>query len=308
MSKRKTTKHSNPRYLISRDGVEVGYYPGFTSVEAIKRAKMHYGAGKYSAEKVDSSMYVGRGAERTQARERRERQEAHHAERMEMAKGRRNGTHIHAEKIDHLDVAKVHNPEIDHATAHTIYHNANSTGLGFAIGDEYEDIGEAAVNAGWRVLKRYDISLLHAADSAGNEFLVGGDGMGQGAWVIGLPPYEVETNEFENPDNKQDRAAYRELLQKYSYKTDIPTFSYFLRDVKTADADYRRITGNQSPPTLRMFGVDPGPGSTTAETIAMIKARYYHIKNTEGIYAALADVSKIVDSLIVDANAAESDF
>lgn len=90
MSKRKSTKQSNPRYLISRDGVEVGYYPGFTSVEAIKRAKMHYGAGKYTAEKVDPSMYLGRGAERTQARERRERQEAHHAERMEMAKGRRN--------------------------------------------------------------------------------------------------------------------------------------------------------------------------------------------------------------------------
>lgn len=90
MSKRKTTKQSNPRYLIFRDGVEVGYYPGFTSVEAIKRAKMHYGAGKYTAEKVDAQMYVGRGAERTQARERRERQEAHYAERMGMAKGRRN--------------------------------------------------------------------------------------------------------------------------------------------------------------------------------------------------------------------------
>lgn len=176
MSKRTTTRQSNPRYLISRDGVEVGYYPGFTSVEAIKRAKIHYGAGKYTAEKVDSSMYLGRGAERTQARERRERQEARHAERMEMAKRRnsgkektyitknqlmeiifsknldvhpytlgkypykvqwkfrdgkifaiefpdktvlidtkhllhKNGTHIHAEKIDHLDVAKVHNPE-----------------------------------------------------------------------------------------------------------------------------------------------------------------------------------------------------
>lgn len=85
-----TNRKSNPRYLISRDGVEVGYYPGFTSVEAIKRAKMHYGAGKYAAEKVDAQMYLGRGAERTQARERRERQEAHHAERMEMAKGRRN--------------------------------------------------------------------------------------------------------------------------------------------------------------------------------------------------------------------------
>ena len=89
-----TNRKSNPRYLISRDGVEVGYYPGFTSVEAIKRAKIHYGAGKYTAEKVDSSMYLGRGAERTQARERRERQEAHHAERMEMAKGRNPGMDV----------------------------------------------------------------------------------------------------------------------------------------------------------------------------------------------------------------------
>ena len=94
MAKRKTTKQSNPRYLISRDGVEVGYYPGFTSVEAIKRAKMHYGAGKYTAEKVDSAMYLGRGAERTQARERRERQEAHHAERIKMATRRNSGMDV----------------------------------------------------------------------------------------------------------------------------------------------------------------------------------------------------------------------
>jgi hypothetical protein len=110
MGKRKTTRQLNPRYLISRDGVEVGYYPGFTSVEAIKRAKMHYGRGEYTAEKVDAQMYHGRGAERTQARERRERQEAHHAERMEMAKAAAMVRMIHAKMIDHLDVSSVHNP------------------------------------------------------------------------------------------------------------------------------------------------------------------------------------------------------
>lgn len=191
MSKRTTTRQSNPRYLISRDGVEVGYYPGFTSVEAIKRAKIHYGAGKYTAEKVDSSMYLGRGAERTQARERRERQEARHAERMEMAKRRnsgkektyitknqlmeiifsknldvhpytlgkypykvqwkfrdgkifaiefpdktvlidtkhllhKNGTHIHAENIDHLDVSRVHNPSNSDEFVAVSYFNRNA--------------------------------------------------------------------------------------------------------------------------------------------------------------------------------------
>lgn len=109
--KRKTTRRSNPRYLISRDGVEVGIYPGFTSVEAVKRAKAQYGRGKYTAEKISSEMYLGRGGEEIAARERLERQRQQRAERLtKQSERKRNGTHIHAEMIDHLDVAKVHNP------------------------------------------------------------------------------------------------------------------------------------------------------------------------------------------------------
>jgi len=87
--KRKMARRSNPRYLISRDGVEVGIYPGFTSVEAVKRAKAQYGAGKYVAEKVSSDMYLGRGGEDIAARERIERQRQYHAERLETARKRK---------------------------------------------------------------------------------------------------------------------------------------------------------------------------------------------------------------------------
>lgn len=120
MSKRTTTRQSNPRYLISRDGIEVGFYPGLTSVEAIKRAKMHYGAGKYTAEKVDSSMYLGRSAKRTEAQQRRERQEAHHAERMEMAKRRNSG----------MDVANIIYQQLGGA------HFAQMTGAKNFLGDK----------------------------------------------------------------------------------------------------------------------------------------------------------------------------
>lgn len=80
--RRKTTRKANPRYLISRDGVEVGIYPGFTSVEAVKHAKTQYGRGKYTAQKISSDMYLGRGGESIAARERLERQRQQHAERM----------------------------------------------------------------------------------------------------------------------------------------------------------------------------------------------------------------------------------
>lgn len=120
MSKRTTTRQSNPRYLISRDGIEVGFYPGLTSVEAIKRAKMHYGAGKYTAEKVDSSMYLGRSAKRTEAQQRRERQEARHAERMEMAKRRNSG----------MDVANIIYQQLGGA------HFAQMTGAKNFLGDK----------------------------------------------------------------------------------------------------------------------------------------------------------------------------
>lgn len=170
-TKRPTAKRANPRYLISRDGVEVGIYPGFTSVEAVKRAKAQYGRGKYTAEKISADMYLGRGGEDSEAAERLQRQQDYRAHRLSKAKRnprklatkeelmriimnqkldvhpyprgkypytvdwkfrdgkifaiefpdrtalvdsqylrRRNGTHIHAENIDHLDVSRVHNP------------------------------------------------------------------------------------------------------------------------------------------------------------------------------------------------------
>lgn len=168
---RTRAKRTNPRYLISRDGVELGIYPGFTSVEAVKRAKAQYGRGTYTAEKIGADMYLGRGGEDIAASERLERQQEYRAHRLSKAKRnprnlatkeemmriimsrkldvhpyprgkypytvdwkfrdgkifaiefpdrtalvdsqylpRRNGTHIHAENIDHLDVSKVHNP------------------------------------------------------------------------------------------------------------------------------------------------------------------------------------------------------
>lgn len=276
--KRKTTaRRSNPRYLIARDGVEVGIYPGFTSVEAVKRAKAQYGRGKYTAEKLSADMYLGRGGEEIAARERLERQRQQRAERLATPSGRkRNGTHIHAEVIDHLDVARVHNPSkytdlyldensrrgkgmgltpatflnytlkgkakqysstylralihdlktrsdviadqshkggvayyriiqnssrrnpmIDHDEAMTLYHIANLQGHGFAIGEENEDIAHATQAQGWTVLHRYDASLLHAADASGDQFLVGGDGIGKGAWVISLPIVIPEPEEYE---------------------------------------------------------------------------------------------------------------
>lgn len=79
---RTRAKRANPRYLISRDGVEVGIYPGFTSVEAVKRAKAQYGQGKYTAEKISADLYLGRGGEEIAARERRQRREEYRAERL----------------------------------------------------------------------------------------------------------------------------------------------------------------------------------------------------------------------------------
>jgi len=79
---RTRAKRANPRYLILRDGVEVGIYPGFTSVEAVKRAKAQYGRGKYAAEKISSDMYIGRGGEDIAARERLQRRAEYRAERL----------------------------------------------------------------------------------------------------------------------------------------------------------------------------------------------------------------------------------
>lgn len=172
--KRPTAQRANPRYLITRDGVEVGIYPGLISADAVKRAKAQHGSGKYTAKKIGADMYLG-DSEKSATAERSERQReynAYRAHRLSKAKRnprnlatkeemmriimsrkldvhpyprgkypytvewkfrdgtifaiefpdrtalvdsqylqRRNGTHIHAENIDHLDVSRVHNPE-----------------------------------------------------------------------------------------------------------------------------------------------------------------------------------------------------
>ena len=60
----------NPRYLVSRDGVEVGIFPGFNALMAINAARKIYGAGKYSSVKTGAAMSLGRGALETERRER----------------------------------------------------------------------------------------------------------------------------------------------------------------------------------------------------------------------------------------------
>lgn len=66
-------KVHNPRYLVSRDGEEVGIFPGYNALMAINAARKIYGAGKYSSTKTGEAMYLGRGALETERREREER-------------------------------------------------------------------------------------------------------------------------------------------------------------------------------------------------------------------------------------------
>jgi hypothetical protein len=80
----------NPRYLVTRDGVEVGIYPAYNGVEAQKKARKHYGEGKYKVLKIDEAMYLGRGAAETAARERAERRRTKAAESTRTVKRRRN--------------------------------------------------------------------------------------------------------------------------------------------------------------------------------------------------------------------------
>jgi hypothetical protein len=63
----------NPRYLVSRDGEEVGIFPGYNALMAINAARKIYGPGKYSSTKTGEAMYLGRGALETERREREER-------------------------------------------------------------------------------------------------------------------------------------------------------------------------------------------------------------------------------------------
>lgn len=117
---RGTTRRANPRYRVILDGYDWASIPAFNKVEAVKRAKEIYPdkKGKWTAELVDEEMYKNmRGGADYEAKIRLERKKARAAERAtappSRARARRNGTHIHADMIDHLDVAKVHNPEIN---------------------------------------------------------------------------------------------------------------------------------------------------------------------------------------------------
>lgn len=104
-------KKQNPRYLVSLDGYDLATVPAFTKVEAVKRAKQIYPGrrGTWTAVQVEDQLYGRmRGGAETEARMRLERKRAAAAARA--MKPKRNGTHIHAETVGHLDVAKVHNP------------------------------------------------------------------------------------------------------------------------------------------------------------------------------------------------------
>lgn len=74
----------NPRYLVSRDGNEVGIFPGFNALMAINAARKIYGPGKYSSVKTGEAMFLGRGA--LQAEERFREETAARAARKAAAK------------------------------------------------------------------------------------------------------------------------------------------------------------------------------------------------------------------------------
>ena len=158
------SKKRNPRYLITTgEGDELGIFPAFNGVEAVKRARQIYpGRKKLTAKKVDERMYLGN--DRAKQIEDRERM----ARKIERAASRKR------------------NPLAEADAAH-LYHELNEAGQGFAIGEDFDDIGTAAAASGWHVVHRYTISLLLAEDPAGRQFLVGGDGQGRGPWAVSIP-------------------------------------------------------------------------------------------------------------------------
>jgi hypothetical protein len=157
-----TTKKRNPRYVATDEsGYELAFIPAFNAAEALKIAKKRYPGRKLKITKVDEQMYIGRGAKELEAKERQLR-------RIARAGSRKR------------------NPLGD-ADAANLYHELNQAGQGFAIGEDYDDIGTASAASGWHVVHRYTISLLLAEDPAGRQFLVGGDGQGRGPWAVSVP-------------------------------------------------------------------------------------------------------------------------
>jgi len=162
MRKTTTTKKRNPRYVATDEsGYELAFIPAFNAAEALKIAKKRYPGRKLKITKVDEQMYIGRGAKEMETKERQLR-------RIARAGSRKR------------------NPLGDADAAH-LYHELNEAGQGFAIGEDYDDIGTASAASGWHVVHRYTISLLLAEDPAGRQFLVGGDGQGRGPWAVSVP-------------------------------------------------------------------------------------------------------------------------
>jgi hypothetical protein len=180
-------KKRNPRYLITTgEGDELGIFPAFNAVEAIKRARQIYpGRKKLSAKKVDERMYLGN--DRAKQIEDRERM----ARKIERAASRKR------------------NPLAEADAAH-LYHEMNEAGQGFAIGEDYDDIGTAAAASGWHVVHRYEISLLLAEDPAGRQFLVGGDGQGRGPWAVSIP----QQTTYRNPRRAVSRTVTRRAVAR----------------------------------------------------------------------------------------------
>lgn len=176
-------KKRNPRYLITTgEGDELGIFPAFNGVEAVKRAKQIYpGRKKLTAKKVDERMYIGN--DRAKQIEDRERM----ARKLERAASRKR------------------NPLAEADAAH-LYHEMNEAGQGFAIGEDFDDIGTAAAASGWHVVHRYTISLLLAEDPAGRRFLVGGDGQGRGPWAVSI--------DRENPRRAVSRTVTRRAVAR----------------------------------------------------------------------------------------------
>jgi hypothetical protein len=184
---KKIAKKRNPRYLITTgEGDELGIFPAFNAVEAVKRARQIYpGRKKLTAKKVDERMYIGN--DRAKQIEDRERM----ARKIERAASRKR------------------NPLAEADAAH-LYHEMNGAGNGFAIGEDYDDIGTAAAASGWHVVHRYTISLLLAEDPAGRQFLVGGDGQGRGPWAVSIP----QPTTYRNPRRAVSRTVTRRAVAR----------------------------------------------------------------------------------------------
>ena len=181
MKKTTTTKKRNPRYVATDEsGYELAFIPAFNAAEALKIAKKRYPGRKLKITKVDEQMYIGRGAKEMETKERQLR-------RIARAGSRKR------------------NPLGD-ADAAQIYHELNEAGQGFAIGEDYDDIGTASAASGWHVVHRYTISLLLAEDPAGRQFLVGGDGQGRGPWAVSVPR--------ENPRRRVARTVTRRAVAR----------------------------------------------------------------------------------------------